>query len=150
MRDTHTSYTDKRTLLAKIDALPSSVAQFESSNVTVIGDVCNDKGDLLREELEVFHRNPVECVADLLSTPTLRDSLHYAPSQVFVDDTCTDRIYHDMWTADWWWETQVCPTNVMQSTCIHFQWLSGAIAPWSHSCSCDIGFRQDTTLSFQW
>jgi Plavaka transposase len=104
---TRTSYPDKRVLLAKIDELPLPGPAFECTNVTVKGDLVNINGEPLVEELEIFHRDPVACVAELLSNPLFHEGLHYAPHQLFVNDTAAEHIYHEMWTADWWWETQV-------------------------------------------
>ena len=37
----------------------------------------------------------------------LRDALQYAPERAYTDREGTNRVYDEMWTADWWWDTQV-------------------------------------------
>ncbi|KAF8583280.1 hypothetical protein K439DRAFT_1647284 [Ramaria rubella] len=101
---TETSYTDKRTLLEKIDVLPSPGPPFKCSSLTVTGDLKDTQGNFIVEELELFHRDPVECVRELISNPAFCDVLHYVPERQFADEHHTEQIYNEMWTAEWWWE----------------------------------------------
>ncbi|KAF8577142.1 hypothetical protein K439DRAFT_1649158 [Ramaria rubella] len=103
---TQMSYKYKQGLLEKIDALPSPGPDFECSMVTVKGDLQDAKGNLIIEELEVFYRNPVECVCELLGNSAFCEALHYAPEKVFKDETCAECIYNEMWTTDWWHKIQ--------------------------------------------
>ncbi|KAF8583074.1 hypothetical protein K439DRAFT_1647351 [Ramaria rubella] len=41
-----------------------------------------------------------------MSNPAFHDVLHYMPQQIFEDSTCAERIYSEMWTAEWWWDIQ--------------------------------------------
>lgn len=59
------------------------------------------------EQLELWRRDPVECIKELMGNPALKDSLKYAPEQVFLDEKGKVRVFDEMWTADWWWNTQV-------------------------------------------
>lgn len=61
----------------------------------------------MSEELELWRRDPVDCVRELLGNPAFRDHLRYAPEHVFLDEEGEDRVYDEAWTADWWWKTQV-------------------------------------------
>jgi hypothetical protein len=49
----------------------------------------------------------VECVGELLGNPGLKNYMKYAPERVYEDIEGTTRILDEMWTADWWWNTQV-------------------------------------------
>lgn len=42
-----------------------------------------------------------------MESPTFRDLMAYAPEHVYKDKNGKVRIYDEMWTADWWWNTQV-------------------------------------------
>lgn len=33
--------------------------------------------------------------------------MRYAPERVYADEEGKERIYDNMWTGNWWWETQV-------------------------------------------
>jgi len=65
------------------------------------------------EKLELWRRNPVECMKELMGNPIFKDALEYAPQKHFSDEEGTNRVFDEMWTGDWWWNTQV----VMPSPC---------------------------------
>jgi hypothetical protein len=65
-------------------------------------------GDVADEHVEIWMRDPVQCVADLLSNPALVNCIQFAPVRLY---TCKkgrkERVYSEMWTGDRWWELQV-------------------------------------------
>ena len=38
--------------------------------------------------------------------PMFKDVLKYAPEKAYLDEG-KNHIYDEMWSADWWWDTQV-------------------------------------------
>jgi Plavaka transposase len=101
------SYQNNRNFLEKIDALPTKGPEWTCDIVTAAGDKFDDEGNLMSEELELWKRNPVECVQELLGNPSFKEHLAYAPEHVYKDAGGKTRIFDEMWTADWWWDTQV-------------------------------------------
>ena len=75
--------------------------------IDIEGDVEGEDGALKQETLELWQRDPVECVEELIRNPALRDVMAYVPERVYVDAKGENQIYDEMWTGDWWWETQV-------------------------------------------
>ena len=75
--------------------------------VTIKGDLLDENDQVMTEEVEMFARDPVTCVEFLMGNPSYRDDLTYAPAKVFTSPDRKRRVYHEMWSADWWWETQV-------------------------------------------
>jgi Plavaka transposase len=73
----------------------------------VLGDKVDGKGKLLREELELWLRDPVDCIKDLMQNPLFCKSMAYAPERVYTDENAQTRVYDEMWTGDWWWKIQV-------------------------------------------
>ncbi|KAJ7212605.1 hypothetical protein GGX14DRAFT_393506 [Mycena pura] len=77
--------------------------------VHVPGDRVDENDLLMSEDLELWIRNPVECIEELMSNPTFAKSMAYGPERVYSskipDKKC--RIIDETWTADWWWETQL-------------------------------------------
>jgi Plavaka transposase len=61
---------------------------------------------LMSDELELWRRDPVECIKDLLQNPAFRDVMAYAPERVYRDKEGKRQVYDKMWTSDWWWEVQ--------------------------------------------
>jgi hypothetical protein len=63
------------------------------------------------EKLELWRRDPIECVRELMGNPMFKDVLKYAPEKAYLDpEGKNGRIYDEMWSADWWWDTQVSNT----------------------------------------
>jgi hypothetical protein len=59
------------------------------------------------ERLELWRRDPVDCIKELMGNSILKGFLKYAPERHFTDKEGTNRIFSEMWTADWWWDAQV-------------------------------------------
>lgn len=89
-----------------MDELPSGV-QWQCETINLTGDNIDDDGVAMTETLELWFRDPVECVKELLGNPAFKDSMRYAPEQIFDDPEHTVRRFSEMWTGDWWWQQQV-------------------------------------------
>jgi hypothetical protein len=108
------TYGSNRTFLKKIDALPTQATGWTCDIVTSPGNRLNDEGDpVSSERLELWMRDPVECMKELMGNPIFRKYMEYAPQKHFLDEEGKNRVFDEMWTADWWWNTQV----KLQSTC---------------------------------
>lgn len=59
------------------------------------------------EVLEFHTRDILECIRSLWQDPDLIDSLILEPERQYADNNRKNRMYHDMHTGNWWWETQV-------------------------------------------
>jgi hypothetical protein len=75
--------------------------------IDLAGDQVGEDGIKLVEDLELWRRDPVECVNELIGNPAFKEYISYIPERVYTDDTGRYRIYDEMWTGNWWWETQV-------------------------------------------
>ena len=64
----------------------------------------------MSEDLELWLRDPVECIRELIGNPAFREYISYAPERAYADEAGAIRIFDEMWTADWWWEMQVSAT----------------------------------------
>lgn len=80
------------------------------------------KGEPMTEALELWKRDPVELVRELIGNPAFKDSLRYAPERILEElKGKVSRRYSEMWTADWWWETQVRQLLSFKRTFAHEQ-----------------------------
>ena len=106
---TQPSFHNSRAFLKKIDALPTQGAGWTCNVITSKGNqVSNEDGEPLPDEkLELWRRDPVECVKELLGNPALKNHMKYAPEHVYEDVEGETRVFDEMWTVDWWWNTQV-------------------------------------------
>jgi Plavaka transposase len=72
-----------------------------------MGDKIDADGKFLEEELELWMRDPVDCIKDLIQNPAFENDMAYAPERVYRDKGGTNQIVDEMWTASWWWDVQV-------------------------------------------
>ena len=84
----HNSYS----YLKKIDELPTG-PEWQCEISTAQGDVMDDNGTTVVEHLELWFRNSVECVRELLANPAFIDFTSYAPERVYSDSEGKERIY---------------------------------------------------------
>lgn len=61
----------------------------------------------MTEEVELWLRNPVECVQELMGKVSLRESMVYSPARIYTGGDRQTRIFEEMWSGDWWWDVQV-------------------------------------------
>ncbi|KAH9922147.1 hypothetical protein B0H21DRAFT_841842 [Amylocystis lapponica] len=109
---THPSFHNKRTFFQKIDTLPQGPAwSCESWEVT--GDELNEKGEPIVETVELWKRNTVDCIQELIGNPAFKDNMQYAPEKLYAEEECKTRIFDETWTGEWWWDKQkVFPAGV--------------------------------------
>ena len=106
MRKSGVSFENMHSFLKHVDSLyagPGWICQ----TIDVEGDVVSKNGTKKWEMLELWQRDPVECVEELIGNPALRGMMAYVPEHVDADAKGENHIYDEMWTGEWWWETQV-------------------------------------------
>lgn len=101
--------SSKYTFLQKVDQLPTSQDWIYDS-VTITGDTLGEDGDALTEQLDLWRRNPVECIQELIGNPAFREVMQYSPERVYAYQEGDVRIFDEMWTGEWWWNKQVSLT----------------------------------------
>lgn len=69
----------------------------------------------MEENVEVWRRDVVECVEELIGNPAFKDYMSYVAEHVYLDKEGKVRIFDEMWTADWWWNTQVSLPNIYKA-----------------------------------
>lgn len=89
-----------------IEALPRGV-EWNYRPVTLHGDLTDDSGNARKEDLELWYRDPVEVVRELMGNPMFRHDMRYAPERVYQDSCGEKEVVNEMWTAEWWWKMQV-------------------------------------------
>ena len=75
--------------------------------MSVDGKGVDSDGTMVTESVDLWRRDPVECVRELFSNPAFKDSCHYKPRKAFTDKSRTKRVYGEMRMGKWWWKTQV-------------------------------------------
>ena len=94
------SFKNSRELNKIIDEdLPGTLPKFRCRTTPVLG-----------EPVDLYYRPIMECIQALLGNAEFAKFLIYSPERHYSDGNCTIRLYHDMHTGKWWWDTQVCIT----------------------------------------
>ncbi|KAF7333569.1 hypothetical protein MSAN_02415900 [Mycena sanguinolenta] len=104
------SYTRKADFYDKIDSLPGGV-KWQCKVIDITGDIADLTKDpsgktMASERVELWWRDPVECVAELIGNPAFKDVMRYAPERLFTEKEGGVEVINEMWTASWWWEIQ--------------------------------------------
>ncbi|KAG2145801.1 hypothetical protein DEU56DRAFT_971548 [Suillus clintonianus] len=89
------SYKNSRELNKIIDKQLPGRPKFRCEQIVVAG-----------EAFDVFYRDIIKCVKALYDDPDFADFLIFAPERHYADEEQTVRLFHDMHTGKWWWDTQ--------------------------------------------
>lgn len=106
--DLNLTATSKYLFNQQIDQLPNKMARWIYDQVTVTGDHVGENGQVATEILDLWRRDPLDCIRELIGNPAFREIMAYEPEQIYSDEEMRNRVVNEMWTGDWWWEIQVC------------------------------------------
>ncbi|KAJ7609180.1 Zn-finger domain-containing protein [Mycena polygramma] len=117
------SFHNNRSFLKKVDQLPTG-PDWTCKMVKAVGNRVDENDELMSEDLELWMRDPVECIKELMSNPAFREHMAYAPERVYGSKEGNEesRIFDEMWTAEWWWKLQemlppgACVTGIILSS----------------------------------
>lgn len=70
--------------------------------ITVEGTRTDANGRKQTDELELWKRNAVDIVREIIGNPALRAHIYYAPTKIFTNEKCNEQIFNEMRTAEWW------------------------------------------------
>ncbi|KAI0368210.1 hypothetical protein BV20DRAFT_1054195 [Pilatotrama ljubarskyi] len=122
------SLIDKKTLLDTVDSIPGPSASWKLIEITIQGTEHDEHGNLMTETVDMWVRNPVAVVQDLIGNPNYDGEIDYEPVEESVEEILqelsdvssdqpladsemdaarrremrTDYVLTDMNTADWW------------------------------------------------
>ncbi|KAF8954047.1 hypothetical protein BDZ97DRAFT_1742679 [Flammula alnicola] len=99
------SFHNNYSFMKKVDELPTG-PDWMCDLVTIAGDRLGEDGQMMTEKLELWQRDPIECIQELIGNPAFKDNLAYEPVKAYQDKEGTNRILDETWTGDWWWKTQ--------------------------------------------
>ena len=90
------SYKNSKELNKIIDNKLPGRPQFKRREIVQNGEV-----------VELFSGDIIECLRALWGDPKFSEDLILEPERLYADEDMTNRIFHDMNTGNWWWNTQV-------------------------------------------
>ena len=89
-------YKNSKELNHIIDTSLPGRPQFRCKQVVVAG-----------ESFELYYRPVLDCIRWIFGDPNFAGLLVFIPERHYSDKDNTERLYHDMHTGKWWWDTQV-------------------------------------------
>jgi hypothetical protein len=113
------SFHNNYTFYKKVDQLPTG-PEWMCDIVTITGDIVDENGVRMEENVEVWRRDPVECVKELMGNPAFKNNMSYVAEHIYLDKGGKVRIFDEMWTGDWWWDTQVSLSNINKALRLTF------------------------------
>jgi hypothetical protein len=90
-----------------LDNLPLAGPKWNVKAVTVTGDIIGPDNKPIVEKLELWFRDILGVIQELLGNHIYGMKLVFAPRKKFSDEEKTQRVYDEMWTGDWWLKLQV-------------------------------------------
>ncbi|KAI0683185.1 hypothetical protein BC835DRAFT_1296710 [Cytidiella melzeri] len=100
----------KQSFLDKIDCLPRGPG-WQCEIFKAVGDERDEEGRERVEVFELWKRDPIECIRELLSNPMFREHLQYAPERRYEDEWLKMPILSEMWSGAWWWTNDEVKTH---------------------------------------
>lgn len=94
-----------------MDKLPAPHKPLICKKINLLGDLRTKNGKRQVERLEIWTRNIVDVVSDLIGNEEFVDHMAFKPEKVYWDAECRTWIIDESWTADWWYEIQVSPLS---------------------------------------
>jgi hypothetical protein len=73
------------------------------------GRPCFKREDVLvgGETFTMYSRDILECIKALYSDADFAEHLIFKPERHYKNSNRSQRVYHDMYTGEWWWHVQV-------------------------------------------
>jgi hypothetical protein len=99
------SFTDGNGLVQLLHAIPHGIKDDQWLASTI--EVESSMADVQSTKLVVRYRDIRNVIKYLLGHRPFKDHLVYTPIRQFNTDEDSSRVYDEMHTADWWWDTQL-------------------------------------------
>ncbi|KAJ6470800.1 hypothetical protein C8R47DRAFT_988514, partial [Mycena vitilis] len=101
------SFDKKKTFLENIDSLPIA-GRWHCERIPLVGGLTDENNDFKTEMAELWFRDPVESVKELIGNPAFKHAIDYAPTRLYDDPSGKEgsEVINEMSTARWWWRIQ--------------------------------------------
>ncbi|KZT56446.1 hypothetical protein CALCODRAFT_435724, partial [Calocera cornea HHB12733] len=95
------TFTNAVQLKRLLDKHLPPASRFQVTQIEVEGGSARDS-----ETLELWGRDPLDCIRELLGDPLLDGYIDYTPRRDYIDEARTKRLYSEYATGDHMWSTQ--------------------------------------------
>jgi len=98
------SFTNSTEWLNTLHQIPYGIQDDDWKTITMT--IQQDTNNSRPTDYVFYYRDIVKVIEFLIGHEPFTDNLNYAPIRVYSTREKKSRIYHEMYTGDWWWETQ--------------------------------------------
>ncbi|KIM76445.1 hypothetical protein PILCRDRAFT_43985, partial [Piloderma croceum F 1598] len=91
----HPSYKSSFTFLNKVDQLPTG-PEWMCKMIRTEGELLDEDDKPIIEEHELWIRDPVECIRELIGNPAFCEYMAYAPEKTYSDKDGQNQRYDEM------------------------------------------------------
>jgi hypothetical protein len=114
------SFSSNYSLNKLLDKLPAAGPRWRRIVKTIKGTVPGPKpGTTLKEEVEIWVRDIIEVIRELIGNTLYGQKLVFVPRRVYLNGDQSQRQIDEMWTADWWWRIQVSFSLLKQDNVVN-------------------------------
>lgn len=114
-RMSYSSFHNNETFLRTVDSLPGPSASWKLFEISIEGTIANAQGLPTTEKLDLWARDPVEVIADLIGNPEFKTNMSFEPyeeveveeSNIGDSEVDGDQYFEDIASAQWMWRVQV-------------------------------------------
>ncbi|KAJ7813602.1 hypothetical protein B0H14DRAFT_3477712 [Mycena olivaceomarginata] len=101
------TFDKKKTFLQNIDSLPIG-SSWRCEHISLEGDLVDEDNQFKTEVAELWFRDPIECVKELIGNPAFKHVIDYAPSKLYDHPLGRkgSEVVNEMSSARWWWKIQ--------------------------------------------
>ena len=98
------SFTTGKQWADRLDNLPAGIADggFKVHDVSIRGD----EEDAAPTKTKFVYRDVGNAVRYLIGHTPFKDEMQYQPIRLYRDETEEVRVYNELYSGDWWWDTQ--------------------------------------------
>jgi hypothetical protein len=102
------SFSSNYSLNKLLDKLPAAGPRWQRIVKKIEGTLPGpEPGTFLQEEVEIWVRDIIEVIRELIGNTAYGQKLVFVPQRVYLNGDQSQRQINEMWTADWWWRIQV-------------------------------------------
>ena len=98
------SFTNSSEWLDSLHQIPYGIRGDEWSTAKIA--IPRDANDSEPTEYTFYYRNVMKAIKFLIRHEPFKDNLTYAPVRAYASKDQARRMYNELHTGDWWWETQ--------------------------------------------
>lgn len=80
--------------------------EWKCEEFELVGNILDKDGTPVVQTIELWKRDPVACIKELMQDPRFEKHMRYAPEKMYTDVGLKHQAFNEMATGKWWWAMQ--------------------------------------------